>query len=505
MKRLTFEVTLLSDIVLHADSATEGQKKTLDYIPGSAFLGVLAKKYDSFEDPYAVFHGNGVFFGDAHLLVDGKRTLKTPLSWYFAKGKKMEGAPWVHHGLNSDIYKSLIGQNIQLRQARHGWLAPAAENTVMSAHALTNYAIKSAYDHERRTSREGQMYGFRSLAAGTKWGFYVDVAGDIDTEAIISGLTGKKRIGKSRSAQYGSVEIRRVETTPGDWNSATLFRGKYLILYAESRLVFLDDFGQPALQPAARHFNLSDEWEWVPSLSQLRHQIYAPYNFKNRRFLADRVCFEKGSVFVFKGRNNASFDPAALRDGVGEYKNEGFGRVICNPDFLMCDDAARCLWQVGNNVSQNIDMTGVLASHVSDALIQSWVEQRLKEAELESAIYSKAAFFVKNNFSLFRGTSPSQWGQIRSIATQCRDYNGLEVSLFKDVTATSEDGVTRSHDRANAGFLNHGKEEKVWRKGREALRQELRRQYEDEGDSYVLEYLLALAGQMQKRVQKENK
>lgn len=37
MKTLTYQCTLLTDIVLNAKSATEGANQTLDFIPGNNF------------------------------------------------------------------------------------------------------------------------------------------------------------------------------------------------------------------------------------------------------------------------------------------------------------------------------------------------------------------------------------------------------------------------------------------------------------------------------------
>jgi hypothetical protein len=41
---------LLSDIIINQKAATEGPNKTLDFIPGSNFLGIVAADYDGFGD-----------------------------------------------------------------------------------------------------------------------------------------------------------------------------------------------------------------------------------------------------------------------------------------------------------------------------------------------------------------------------------------------------------------------------------------------------------------------
>lgn len=44
MTTLQFKCTLLSDVILNQKAATEGPNQTLDFIPGSNFLGIVASK-----------------------------------------------------------------------------------------------------------------------------------------------------------------------------------------------------------------------------------------------------------------------------------------------------------------------------------------------------------------------------------------------------------------------------------------------------------------------------
>ena len=76
-------------------------------------------------------------------------------------------------------------------------------------------------------------------------------------------VEGEHFIGKSKSAQYGKVfiELLKNDKTP-DYSQNTLFTDeeniKYLIVYAESRLIFYDNLGQATLQPEAKDFGLDE-------------------------------------------------------------------------------------------------------------------------------------------------------------------------------------------------------------------------------------------------------
>ena len=76
----------------------------LYYIPGNTFRGIVAAAI--FNDDKEVFDNiifnNSVQFGDAHLLIDGKRSLKTPFSFYYDKNSNDDNIYNFHHLENTD-------------------------------------------------------------------------------------------------------------------------------------------------------------------------------------------------------------------------------------------------------------------------------------------------------------------------------------------------------------------------------------------------------------------
>ena len=65
MRELRFEITFKSPVILQASSNTQGKMSSLEFIPGSAFLGMVASRYDDFSDPFKIFHSGAVKFCDA--------------------------------------------------------------------------------------------------------------------------------------------------------------------------------------------------------------------------------------------------------------------------------------------------------------------------------------------------------------------------------------------------------------------------------------------------------
>ncbi|HAQ36975.1 MAG TPA: hypothetical protein DCQ58_00570, partial [Saprospirales bacterium] len=67
-----YKCTLKTDVVLNASLATEGNMETLDYIPGSNFLGIVANQiYQNYMDQAVeVLHNGHVSFGDGIIYND---------------------------------------------------------------------------------------------------------------------------------------------------------------------------------------------------------------------------------------------------------------------------------------------------------------------------------------------------------------------------------------------------------------------------------------------------
>ena len=163
MRELIFEITFKSPIILQANSNTQGKINSLDFIPGSAFLGMAASRYGDFNDPFKIFHSGAVKFCDAAPIKDGKEFFKIPLSYFHEKLD--DGKIYNHHLLNDSEFKKFT----QLKQMRSGYINDENEQLNMNL----DFSQKSAYDKNKRRSMDSQMYGYEAFRAGMKWRFSV--------------------------------------------------------------------------------------------------------------------------------------------------------------------------------------------------------------------------------------------------------------------------------------------------------------------------------------------
>jgi hypothetical protein len=496
MKRMesqTFRCTLISDCVINRSAATEGQLDCLDYIPGSNFLGVVARQYESFgAQAFAVFHGGSVIFGDAHPVIADERALRVPFDWFEKKGEKERG-DWVERRVGRLISaterEELRKNEVQLKQVRSGWIAHDGEKYLQGEH-YPRFVLKSAQDSAKRRAADGALFGYWSLPAGSIWEFEVQ-SPDAELLAVVGKhLVGQRKIGRSSSAQFGLVTIEAVQNTKrrgvhGSNEDATL------VIYAASMLAFYDECGHPTLRPRVQDLGLPEGAEILWRHCQVRSRSYSPWNGKRSARDPERVAVEKGSIFVARVPHGFSAGDyaAAAAAGIGSHRSEGFGQIIVNPDFL-AHAQVQCKRGQALAQSKRIRPSG------QDLALESWLRGRMRQQSVQELVEKRLAdekWLAK--FSV-RGPSPSQWGQVRSIAETSTAK--LQEALFAPNVKSEREymkGGPRIEKRG--GFLMHGKKE--WPPAqREALSAALKHFEKELGDRGSRVALAKLAAEMAK-------
>lgn len=471
MKTLKFKCTLLSDVILNQKAATEGPNQTLDFIPGSCFLGIVAselyEKLGMNEKTLELFHSGKVRFGDAHPSKDGIRGLKIPASMFYPKLKKItDGEIYIHHAvpnLENDEMKQK-----QLKQCRNGFYTFVGDKAT-EVKTETNFAIKSAYDKEKRRSKDEQMYGYESLQRGLELYFEVQMESDDFATDIKDALVGTKRVGRSRTAQYGLIKITETQYNDVDCEKP---KNNIVTVYADGRLIFLDEYGLPTFRPKEDQLGLPKDSKILWDKSQIRTFQYAPWNYKRQCFDTDRCGIEKGSVFVVVSK----CDNLDLKSQyVGSFNNEGFGKVIYNPEFLNAGENGVASCQVEKQDDTENKPTEDEETRVrrikkeiadlknSDVDICRYLAD-CKQDELEQQIiYKMVNEFVQDEQrgGLFTNKGEkfaSQWGNIRSLSMQYDSFDRLSYELF---------GIRKDEkgkvvvDESN-GYLTHGVAKEKW-------------------------------------------
>lgn len=511
MKTLKFKCRLVSDVILNQSAATEGSNSTLDFIPGNVFLGIVARHYNDFSNRAAaeVFHSGRVRFGDAHpVCVNAEkkalRTLHVPASLFYPKLKSAQEICYVHHAYDRDKDKENDGQPQQLKQCRQGFYA-FDEKKGFPAVLHRTFSLKSAYDRKNRRAMDEKMFGYEALDAGAEFLFSVEVDSDELADEICQNLLGRQHIGRSRTAQYGLVDIEKCGFDEVESHSEllTIDKEQYVAVYADSRLIFLDDNGEPTFQPSAKDLGVDGgEIDWEKS--QVRTFQYAPWNGQRKTRDQDRCGIEKGSVLVIKGAKAQKFTSKY----VGKYQNEGFGRVIYNPDFLKYEPNTNgvAAYKLEKENAKSTFSTPM--QPLSGTQLLNFIAQKKKENEAEQFIYKKVNEFVHHNVDKFNGDNfASQWGHIRTIAMEERSYENIMFYLFDQQTekTTTKENIKKEVDKP---YLTHGVAKDKWKKyGRRDKLEDFLENINDEGKEkgfgdIVAKALINLAAEMAKKAQK---
>lgn len=456
MKTLQYKCRLLSDIILNMKSATEGNNETLDFIPGNNFLGIVAKERygkikgdNDLKIALEIFHSGKVRFGDAHPCAkeSNVRSLRTPAEFFYPKlANETDGRNYVLFHLDSEQLKDKEIRKLQLKQCRKGFYAFSG-NKGKPAESSKSFSIKSAYDREARTSAKEQMYGYESLAKGLELLFEVEVDNESLAEEIDRALIGIKHIGRSRTAQFGLVEISECsfENSPSSEPQDNLNA-----VYADGRLIFLDQNGEPTFQPTAEQLGFGKDDEIIWSKSQIRTFQYSPWNGKRHTYDTDRCGIEKGSVIIVRsssGKVGSTY--------IGSYNNEGFGKVIYNPYFL--DTVSGGLSAI--TLESNTSTKDVNTSSIQDAdsPLLRYISRQLEYRNANDQTYKVVNKFVREHGDAFIPTDfdrdwgfiekfSSQWGTIRSMAASCENAEDLYEKIFNN----------------NDGYIYHGVAAEKW-------------------------------------------
>src|SRR5262245_98638 len=354
--RYTIELqapVLAPDIMGEPNSAV-----TLPYISGALLRGALVARYlqhgatsldAATEGARQRFFGEQTRFLSAYpfhrgLTNKGKcRALPTPRTW---RRDKQDFAGGGEKRKTYDI--SLKAAQIRRDESTDGaFFWGESEPAFFSAPRQLNVHTQRDARLGRATENSGAVYRYEALAAGTRWQALI-----LTTPALADEIAGWLRgatlwIGRARRAGYGKAVVTNVER-PDFWrengsdDSPAMIEfidkpEKELHIAFTSDALLRDGNGQATLDPrpalaAALGLSSPELLKSEPERSWAASKIVGGFNRKWKLPLPQSVALAAGSVFVYRTDAEIGWEP--LRElerlGLGERRNEGFGRVLVN-------------------------------------------------------------------------------------------------------------------------------------------------------------------------------
>jgi hypothetical protein len=459
-----FKIKLNSDCILKSISANEGVPESLSFIPGSLILGIIAQKYNDFSNPFDLFHSGKVKFGNALIFIDGKPSLKAPLSWHYPKdeekSKKIVGA----HIVNGyDELEKLLSDK-QPKQIREDYIDVEFKSIYTPDY---NFQLKSAFDSKSGRSLDASMFAYETLKEGTEYIFEIffdSSIADSDIKAVEEILIGRHFIGKSKTAQFGNIDVVPYNLTIADksFNSISDFvfsafgdtkdkdlalSDEQIFLYAKSDIILNNEYGFNIVNlesPAVLGINTG---KILHKKTYVDYRKFNMFNSAVKRRMPIRTAIIAGSVICIEGIDKAERDFLISKRVIyaGNYISEGFGEIYVNPPFLFKKEynglnkyTDACLNESKNKSVQIYDDKISQEINIQESKVLKYLNFKISEKYNIDKSLELAESIHNNNKNKFSKITRSQWGTIRNIAKR---YGNDKKALIEKISEYTGHGV----------------------------------------------------------------
>jgi CRISPR-associated protein Csx10 len=431
MIAITYELCALQPLLLTRLEGDPNSSVSYPYVPGSAIRGALASRYiarrrrerdgrtyDPMKDTDVrrlFFDGAARYLNAYPLDRDGWRCLPAPLSWFYEKQKGLKPGTTLHDfsAAAADPAGLLQPKNVGARFWRRfaetassrqkDWEDEEEEFAVVKKEAeriaATPYVeftepvweINVHTFRERRKGRadedEGAVFRYQALAPEHSFGGVILAETEADA-GVIAGLLqeGDLWLGGSRSAGYGRARAGGVRQNRA-WNEGG---AQAKDVAPDGRLV-ITLLSDAILRRDCPHGGCADRLfpELLPPplagavVLEESYKHVVPVGGFNRKWglpLDQAQAIAAGSVFVYRAKAPiaASELEALEREGIGERRVEGFGRVAANghPDASLVVREAPTTWRLRQEVTLS-EAEESLAEEMVQRLLRRELDRRL--------------------------------------------------------------------------------------------------------------------------------
>lgn len=457
---LYFKAELLDDIILSQRTATVGEHKSLDYIPGSVFLGIAASKLYkdiSKDEAWKLFHSSKVRFCNAYPMISEKRSIPMPLSLH---SEKVPRSGKENSVLNF-VYPEIKEEGIQYRQNRNGYVCFDNDKIIIDMPSKTS-RMRTAIDGKTGTAAKSQLYGYESLNAGQS--FIGKIEWDDSVAELITPIINIFKdsevihIGRSKTASYGRVKVSKIYIKD---NKVDNICGTSFSILAVSDLCLKNTItGIPELNLLPEFLGLGNDWTLDKTKSFSRPSCLYQYNAHRKEIEMQKTLISKGSVFTFESDKELTLSEkeaviSAIKYGIGDAKGQGFGEIALfevGKEFIKesvkKDDSPE--------VQKLSDEEQKWLEWLKPIFISKDVEEKVKKGlkefvELCKSIKQFQTF--ENEFVFWPGNA--QWGRIRETLRICNTKEELLSKLFesdaaiikqKTISKTEKHGDSKEHN-----------------------------------------------------------
>ena len=429
MNTKSFKLTLQTDLVITANSATQGEHEALDFIPGSIIRGAVINNLGGKFKPELFFSGKIRFHNAYPMTQDNNIALPIPFSFHTPKGKPKE--------IYNKVYN--VSEKTQPEQLRGNYMYNNKKIVID-----TTYRMKTAISRNKGyTAEDSQLFGYQSIKAGNIYGCYIDFDDDISNDVIEkitkSIIENNIRLGKSRSAEYGLVKAELINYN-NNYKLGTPPKDKTLLYLASD--LYLEKNGIPVTILKAQHFGLDSDIQIDWEHSFVRTRKYSPWNAFWKGRMRERQVIRRGSVITLNKQLNAEELKKRFEKGYGLFREEGLGRILVNPEFLCKEtiELEKDYFSADENIYGLInrnDSDGALIEILRIKSENQSISLKAKEIGKEWA-NTWYKLWYNDKFDIELLPKKSQWRQISEAFSNFEETNLSIEETFNNYCSTNE-------------------------------------------------------------------
>ncbi|XWX04053.1 RAMP superfamily CRISPR-associated protein [Aggregatilineales bacterium SYSU G02658] len=344
MKRIRVTIDLEEPVLANALEGDPNSGVSHNYLPGSLLRGFLISRFMrqqgvetlnlQDEQTRRLFFSDQVRFLNGYIAINNARSVPAPRlleKLKYGKEKKVFNV-----GMSADT-KNEKGDDTEEKKDALGQFIVFDGKTIRRKAPLKSIRVhiqRSRVGGRPQGDDDGAVYRYEALAPNQTFEAWIVAESDSDAHDLTELMNGSQGVvgflGGARSAGYGRVRLRGVvDDLPADWSELPIgvLDGRAQIAFA-SDVILRDARGHyaPTLETLLSCLGVSQA---NVVKAELRTTTVGGFNRTWGLPLPQTAAIVGGSWLLLQG-----VDPQALRSrlssGIGERRNEGFGRFVLN-------------------------------------------------------------------------------------------------------------------------------------------------------------------------------
>jgi len=453
--RIYYQLTTLDPVIVSQSNATTNNHECLDYIPGSAILGLIAsKEYAklSEEESWQVFHNGDVQFSPCYPLIANEIALPTPSSWHFKKGEEATRELEPNNPNSIEQYTPENVTNhaeinferdelIQYKQCRTGYLTSQGKTQKVTK----GYNTKTAINRDSGSAKKSQLFSYSYIEAEQNFIGWIDIAikdelqkSNVENK-IKQNLQGIARIGRSRNTEFGRVKLS-ITTVE---QAKQIPNNKQLTLWCLSDVELVNSMGMPTLAPKCE--DIHPDLKGITlnaNKSFIRGNKVSRFNQKRQGLDTEQILINKGSILTFDLNNEQNIPDKILEvlnnKGIGINRQQGLGWVYVNPAWASLDkmNSDQSLFSpLKVTLADKTEPDAAKNNIVEDSPLTLWLQEKVEQQDKVKGRQKKVNSLIQSIISLYdnarkyngiidsneAGPSSSQWRRIGDIVRSHND------------------------------------------------------------------------------------